>query len=275
MKRSDCETLHIYYLSVGVCVCVCACVYGRDGGVEKAVLIPCVFIFLPVTHDMAREHFDEPNELFLSNFDCYHVVSDDFNAHTSILSDVVQGYKDIRIDLPSDTDVSDVLSAAGCSVTRANKDCTPVRSYYGKRLVEMYRNNNVVLFNGSIGDDMGIGKYTTTYNKSIDYVLCSCNVVKHIKNFKVLDFAPLFSDVHYGLQTVLDFSCVLRQTWIKSTEVWKIPSVRPEKWRNEKKEEYVDHVDVNSVYRLLDVVDNLSVKTSVNRTRFKDISTKK
>lgn len=71
-------------------------------------------------------HFDELDEL-LSNFDCYHVVGGDFDAHTGILPDITQEYEDIRSDLPSDVGVSDVLSTGGCSVTRANRDCTTGR----------------------------------------------------------------------------------------------------------------------------------------------------
>lgn len=68
---------------------------------------------------------------------------------------------------------------------------------------------------------MEIGKYTTTYNTTTDYVLDVCNIVKHIKNLEAVDFKPLFSDMHCGLQTVLDLPCVLRRTWIKSREMEK------------------------------------------------------
>ena len=60
-------------------------------------------------------------------------------------------------------------------------------------------------------------------------------------------------------QTVLEFSCLLRRTWRESIEVEETTSVRTGKWRNEKKEEYVGHVDVRRVHELLDSVDDLTV----------------
>ena len=235
------------------------CVYGRDVGLEKNLLITCVYI--PPSHSRygKREHFDELDEFFLSHSDCFHVVSGDFNAHTGTLSDVAQVDEDLRNELPSEIDVNAVLIAAGYLVNRVNEDCIPDRSSYGRRLVEVCKNNNVVIFNGRIGDDMGTGKCTTTYNTTIDYVIGTCNIVKHVKKFKVLDFEPLYSDVHCGLQTILEFPCVMRQMWRQSSGRNETPSVRPGQWRNEKKEEYVSQVDTSRVQHLLNSVDDLTV----------------
>ena len=54
------------------------CVHGRDVGLEKNLLITCVYI--PPSHSRygKREHFDELDEFFISNSDCFHVVSGDF-----------------------------------------------------------------------------------------------------------------------------------------------------------------------------------------------------
>lgn len=145
-------------------------------------------------------------------------------------------------------------------MTRANADCTPDRSSYGKKPVEVYKNNNVVIFNGRIGDDMGAEIYTIIYSTTIDYVIGTYNIVKYVKTFKVWDFEPVFSDVDCGLHTMLEFSCESRQSRGQSRNLVKTPSVRPGKWRNERKEEYVDHVDVSRVHELLSLVDDLPVE---------------
>ena len=144
-------------------------------------------------------------------------------------------------------------------MSRRNKDCTPDRSSYGRKLVEVCRNNNVVIFNGRIGDDKDIGNYTTTYNTTIDYVIGTYNTVAYVKKFKVLGFEPMLSDVHCGLLTELEFPCGKRQTCRERSEMEKIKLMRPGKWINEKKEEYVGEVDVNRVHELLHLVDHLSV----------------
>lgn len=58
-----------------------------------------------------------------------------------------------------------------------------------------------------MGEDSGIGKCTTTYNTVIDYVIGTWNVVQYVKSFKILDFVPLYSDVHCGLHIGLEFLC--------------------------------------------------------------------
>ena len=239
------------------------CVNGQDVGLEKNLIVTGVYI--PPSHSRygkREEHFDELEEFFLSNYGC---CCGDFNAHTGIMPDVAQINEDSRNDVPSEIDVSAVLSAAGWLVNRSNKDCTPDRSSYGKKLVEVCKNNNVVIFNGRIGDDMGTGNYTTTYSTTIDYVIGTSNIVKYVKNFNVLDFEPLFSDVHCGLQTVLEFSYVKRQTWRKSSEMEETPSAKPGNWRNERKEVYVGHVNASRVHELLDLVENLTINDIIHQ----------
>jgi hypothetical protein len=72
----------------------------------------------------------------------------------------------------------------------------------------------------------------------VDYLILSSNLFSVIKNFDVLDYDLLFSDVHCSLQ--LSFSvdiCLL------STENTNISP--PAKWYNSKKEEFVEYITVN------------------------------
>lgn len=62
----------------------------------------------------------------------------DFNAHTGTLSNVAL-VNDVLGDLPLETDVGTVLSAAGCLVSRSNKNGTPDRNSHCKKLIEMFK----------------------------------------------------------------------------------------------------------------------------------------
>lgn len=236
------------------------CVYGREVRLEKNLIITCVYI--PPSHSRygKREHFDELDEFFLSNYDCFHVVCGDFNARTGTMCDAAQVEEDRDSELPSEVnvDVSAVLIAEGFLVKRSNQDGTPDRSSYGKRLVEVCKNNSAIIFNGRVGNDMGIGKFTTTYDTTIDYVIGYHNILIYVKIFEVLQFEPLFSDVHCGLQTMLEFSCACKQGRERNGSDETI-SVGPGKWRNERKDEYGSQVDVNRVNELLNLVDDLTV----------------
>ena len=246
--RSDHETL----LSV--------CINGRSINLEKDFMITCTYI--PPSHSRygKPEHFDELDDLFLSYNDYYHFVSGDFNAHTGTMSEINQFNENDEYTTPPE-DIYVTLRSLGCSVRRFNKDVTPDRTSYGKKLVDVCRNNNVIIFNGRLGEDCGEGNFTTTYNTTIDYGLGTWNIVKFVKNFKILNFDPLCSDVHRGLDTRLEFKCVAAgqaTECVKQEESVHV-RLRPGKWRDEKKSEYVRAVDVSKVNELIENLSEMSV----------------
>jgi hypothetical protein len=48
----------------------------------------------------------------------------------------------------------------------------------------------------NIGDDNGIGKFTSKNASVVDYAICSPLLFKIIDNFSVLEISKLFSDIH-------------------------------------------------------------------------------
>ena len=85
------------------------CVDGQDVGLEKNFIIAGVYIPPTQSRYSKREHFDELEEFFLSNYGCFHIACGDFNAHTGIMPDVAQVNEDSKNDIPSEIDVSAVL----------------------------------------------------------------------------------------------------------------------------------------------------------------------
>ena len=55
------------------------------------------------------------------------------------------------------------------------------------------------MFNGRVGEDEMIGKETTIHNPIVDYVIRSPFLLTIVQHFKILDFDPLFSDIHCGI----------------------------------------------------------------------------
>ena len=94
----------------------------------------------------------------------------------------------------------------------------------------------------------------------VDYLISSSNLFSVNKNFDVLDYDPLFSDVHCALQ--FSFSVDIR---LLSTENRNIS--QPVKWDNCKKDEFVEYLTVNK---------NNEIKNTVNRLDdmllFQDVS---
>ena len=84
----------------------------------------------------------------------------------------------------------------------------------------------------------------------VDYLILSSNIFSVIKNFDVLDYDPLFSDVHCALQFSFSVGiCLL------SAENRNIS--QPVNWDNCKKDEFVEYLTVNK--------KNNEIKNMVNR----------
>ena len=235
-------------------------VTGRSVGLDKDLVITCVYI--PPSHSRyaETEHFDELDNLLLTytNDDYYHVLCGDFNADTGSMADVNQESGDIDDHQMQLQEVYADLDALGLPVARFNQDLTHDRSSYGKKLIEICKNHHILIFNGRVGDDCGVGKVTITYNTTIDYVIGSQNLIKNVTQFKILDFNPLYSDVHCGLLTRVKFTGASQASKV-SQNIEGEPCVRPARWRVEKESEYVNRVDVSGVNELIARVHQLSV----------------
>lgn len=90
------------------------------------------------------------------------------------------------------SDLCESMQQLGIPTERYSTDVTRTNGY-GKKLLEMCKNNMMFVFNGKLGEDTMIGKETTVLN-TVDWFIISCD---HCENFQVLKFDPLLSDVHH------------------------------------------------------------------------------
>ena len=60
--------------------------------------------------------------------------------------------------------------------------------------------STLYIINGRVGSDRSIGSYITSRNSVVDYTIRSPSILSKCVNFEVLDFDPLFSDIHCALQ---------------------------------------------------------------------------
>ena len=54
---------------------------------------------------------------------------------------------------------------------RTNEDITQDRTTYGKKLVDVCKNNYVLIYNARLGEDREVGKATITYKTTVDYMI--------------------------------------------------------------------------------------------------------
>ena len=84
----------------------------------------------------------------------------------------------------------------------------------------------------------------------VDYLISSSNLFSVNKNFDVLDYDPLFSDVHCALQFSFSVDiCLL------SAENRNIS--QPVNWDNCKKDEFVEYLTVNKNNEIKNIVNRL------------------
>ena len=125
---------------------------GRSVLLGKDVLVTAVYI--PPSHSRYAklDHYDQVENMLLNHVNDYHLLCGDFNAHTGPMRDSIlvndnDGIEFVGINNDNFTD----LNALGFSVETYNQDATGDRSSYGRKLVELCKNNDVYIFNGRLG----------------------------------------------------------------------------------------------------------------------------
>ena len=120
----------------------------------------------------------------------------DFNARTGQLSD------NIRIDDHDDLIANDLFfdnddnSVTDCSLSTPRVNSDKHINNRGRRLIELCRSLNLIIMNGRYGKDSQVGKKTCKNSSTVDYVIISAHCIESVSDFAVMDFEPLFSDIH-------------------------------------------------------------------------------
>ncbi|CAG2212781.1 unnamed protein product [Mytilus edulis] len=129
------------------------------------------------------------------------VIVGDFNARTSSLKDYVdddinlQEILQIEEDIINDNTSSYSILKENNILQRFNKDTGRVNKY-GTKLLDFCKRCNLFIANGRLFSDNGIGHTTCKDASMVDYLLLSPNSFNITTDFEIIDFNPMFSDVH-------------------------------------------------------------------------------
>ena len=185
------------------------------------------------------------------------------NARTGVLKDYLEQNKTITNVSGNESDVAK-LEELGFDLSRNSRDKT--RNNYGYRLVELCKKCELLIANGRLGQDRGIGNLTCKNASVVDYFIMSPRLFTNVSHFKINDFSSLYSDVHCSLECYL--SVEITHNVDKVNDPVSINSElddyckRP-KWRPEFKEEYLNNIDeecikmVNTKMSILNKADNV------------------
>ena len=173
----------------------------------------------------------------------------DFNAHTSNADDFIYVNEYICDNFNLDDVTKQVLHKSlledlGITTTRYNSDKSKIDNY-GSRLLSLCKSFDIHIANGRLFKDRGIGAATCKNTTVVDYCIMSPELFSYVSNFEILPFDPLLSDVHNGIAVEFLSKPVQADVF----EVEEQPTKKC-KWSNEKKETFINSLDLLSVLEL-------------------------
>ncbi|VDI48486.1 Hypothetical predicted protein [Mytilus galloprovincialis] len=146
---------------------------------------------------------------FADKFDSYVSLIGDFNAKTGTRDDFIVPDESLIgiFELESDDEILsymldyEQLKLQNIPLSRMS-ECHCNINNYGHKLLDMCKKLNVYIANSRLGSDIGIGRTTCKDISVIDYLLLSSKLFFLVDEFEILDFVPLFSDVHNAIHIV-------------------------------------------------------------------------
>ena len=135
-----------------------------------------------------------PNESYL-------LLTGDLNSRTKNISEIAQTDTELlelcNID-SNDVENNDnsayvvtIFEELGIPICRKSLDSQS--NTFGHRLIELCKNNNLVILNCLVGEDQNIGNFTTTRNSMVDYIIMSANSLKFLRYTSLTPFCQTYT----------------------------------------------------------------------------------
>ncbi|MES9881062.1 MAG: reverse transcriptase domain-containing protein [Sedimenticola sp.] len=188
----------------------------------------------------------------------------DLNSRTKTLCDYihVDNYIFEHVNAPEinsefNLEMSHFENSTTVMLDRANHD-TCVNNY-GYKLIDFCKSNSVYIMNGRTIDTTS--KHTTCKGSStVDYFLCTANVIPLITNLNVAEFCPLLSDVHNPVSLNLN---VNRNTCNTNRPV---NNDTTRLWNDDKTSTYIENIDRNKIDSINSQLSYLQDKVNVTQS---------
>ena len=193
----------------------------------------------------------------------YFLMCGDVNAHTQEREDfIIQ--EDDRWSPEENIDVIEchvgLMEKFNIPLKRKSTDVHRDIGNYGSALLDLCRNLGFCIMNGRCGKDQNIGKATTTENSLIDYIIGSPFIFNKVRDFRVHEFDPLLSDKHCIVEVSLEGN-IERVNHQPEGHMKHAGTSEKSiaKWDAHKVEEFIQHIQLDKLNKLLLDQDKLSV----------------
>ena len=246
---------------------------------EKDVLFGAVYI-PPENSKYANTDAFEEIEIelltFADKFDSYVSLIGDFNAKTGTRDDFIVPDESLIgiFELESDDEILsymldyEQLKLQNIPLSRMS-ECHCNINNYGHKLLDMCKKLNVYIANSRLGSDIGIGRTTCKDISVIDYLLLSSKLFSLVDEFEILDFVPLFSDVHNAIHIV--FKSVLPHDEITHDTSQNSPSI---KWNDNNRNEFVNtfHNSQDQLTNIMNDLENIHTRDTCTQQDIDNIT---
>ena len=219
--------------------------------------------FIDIENEICNTIIREPNILILGDFNAYTSNKCDLNI---ILDKDSFLFTNSNFFEPESN--TGILNEMNMPIQRKSQ-CKHKINNYGNCLLDLVKNLNMIICNGRFGP---LSECVTTPSQSvIDYCIGSPNVLKHIQNFKVLDFSRIISDVHCGLEIHISTTFLTSRNiapFLENTPTTPVDVIEQDevdydplqtagarKWEHDKADEYFKNIcieDIEKIHLLLE-----------------------
>ncbi|XP_063866950.1 uncharacterized protein LOC135104017 [Scylla paramamosain] len=91
----------------------------------------------------------------------------------------------------------------------------------------------------------------------------SPTLLKDVNEFRVLDYDPLYSDIHCGIHVQLKVN--IEYAIINNANIAPVSNYnQPSKWRASKEEDYIAEIDENQVKELIEQMDSMDIEDNLS-----------
>ena len=181
------------------------------------------------------------------------LLTGDFNSRTGSLNDIMLcQYPDDILEenhylYPN---VIEIFNSLDIPTKRTNKDSTINNN--GKQLIQMCQLHELCIVNGRIGSDRNIGSLTCADASTVDYMICTPDLLEKIQDCTIDVFDPLLSDKHNPINVRINLGENIRQENSSSTTDGSNTNEYSAKckWDEEKKAEFqmsFDETKINDI----------------------------
>ena len=176
----------------------------------------------------------------------------DFNSHTNNDNDFTITDENIEQHLHIDN-INDIfnritIEELGFPVGRHYSDNSQIDNY-GRRLLEVCRSFNLYIANGRLGSDKFLGSKTCKASTVVDYAILSPLLFTAVKEFQILLFDPMLSDVHCGIH--ISLSCQPDNPTVIEANQDDVPTVFRAAWDASKLDSFLQNLKTDDISQFI------------------------